>query len=334
MPSREPSTALVLSGLDGGNPLAFLAAVGTLRVVTRAAPSAGWTMSWKVHDGHWSPVLLGSMSVTEDGLIEHLMPALKTMDGDPALGFADDLTIGREQFRGVAQDAHHAATPTDRHFADFVAAFGSDSLSVSRKDQVQDTALRTMSGAGHQHFLKSMRELVEATDSIHLKDSLFAPWRYLDPPAEPSLGSCGRSPACVALEESFGGCRADDARRQPACHRGAAPPSHGAGRTQAPYDRLLGSSWRRRAVHMADMGRSSERRGGPVPAQLGRDSGTTAGPRRSCGKRCRRGISKPAHHRRQVSELYECRAGMSTSCVEISGTNPSGGHLAISGDYG
>ena len=185
MPSHEPSRALVLSGLDGGNPLAFLAAVGTLRVVTRAAPSAGWTMSWKVNDGHWSPVLLGSMSVTEDGLIELLMPALKTMDGDPALGFADDLTIGREQFRGVAQDAHRAATPTDRHFADFVAAFGSDSLSVSRKDQIQDTALRTMSGAGHQHFLKSMRELVEATDSIHLKDSLFAPWRYLDP--RPSL---------------------------------------------------------------------------------------------------------------------------------------------------
>ena len=152
MPSREPSTALVLSGLDGGNPLAFLAAVGTLRAATRAAPSAGWTMRWKTHDGHWSPVLVGGTSLTEDGLVELLMPALKTMDGDPALCFADDPTVGREQFREVAQAAQRVATLADRHFADFVAAFGCDSLSVPRKDQIQDTALRTMSGAGHQHL--------------------------------------------------------------------------------------------------------------------------------------------------------------------------------------
>ena len=76
------------------------------------------------------------------------MPVLKSMDGDPALCFADDLTVSREHFRGVAQDAHRAATLTNRHFADFVVAFGCDSLSVSRKDQIQDTALRTMSGAG------------------------------------------------------------------------------------------------------------------------------------------------------------------------------------------
>ena len=61
MPSNESSTVLVLSGLDGGNPLAFLAAIGTLRAVTRAASSAEWTLSWKMHDGHWSPVLGGSM---------------------------------------------------------------------------------------------------------------------------------------------------------------------------------------------------------------------------------------------------------------------------------
>lgn len=185
MPSREPSEALVLSGLDGSNPLAFLAAAGTLRTVTRAAPSAGWAMRWKTHAGHWSPVLLGGASLTEDDLVELLMPVLKTMDGDPALCFADDLTIGHEQFQGIARAAQRAATLADRHIADFVAAFGCDSLSVPRKDQIQDTALRTMSGAGHQHFLKSMRELVETTELSHLKESLFAPWRYSDP--RPSL---------------------------------------------------------------------------------------------------------------------------------------------------
>ena len=67
-----------------------------------------------MHDGHWSPVLGGSMPLKEDSLIELLMPILKSMDGDPALCFADDLTVSRERFRGVAQDAHRAATLTNR----------------------------------------------------------------------------------------------------------------------------------------------------------------------------------------------------------------------------
>jgi len=74
MPLHEPSTALVLSGLDGGNPLAFLAALGTLRTATRADRSAEWRLSWTIHCGHWSPVLVGGMgangtaALTEDGV--------------------------------------------------------------------------------------------------------------------------------------------------------------------------------------------------------------------------------------------------------------------------
>ena len=185
MPSHDPSGALVLGGLDGGNPLAFVAAVGTLRTVGRSDPSAEWRLSWTIHDGHWSPVLVAGRPLTEDGLIELLMPILETMDGAPALCFADDLTVSCERFRRLAHDAQRAATLTNRHFADFVAAFGCDSLSIPGKDQIQDTALRTMSGAGHQHFLKSMRELVEKTEPSDLKGSLFAPWRYSDP--RPSL---------------------------------------------------------------------------------------------------------------------------------------------------
>ena len=192
MPQHEHFTALVLSGLDGGNPLAFLAAVGTLRTVTRAEPSAEWRLAWTIHDGHWSPALSGGardandgLTLTEDGLIELLMPVLTAMDDDPAFSFADDLTVNCEQFRRVARDAYRTATPSDRHFADFITAFGCDGLSDARGNRIQDTALRTMSGAGHQHFLKFMRELVTETDFAALKRSLFSPWRYTDP--RPSL---------------------------------------------------------------------------------------------------------------------------------------------------
>jgi hypothetical protein len=43
---------------------------------------------------------------------------------------------------------------------------------------VKDTAFRTMSGAGHQHFLKFMAELARVTTAPQLEAALFAAWRY------------------------------------------------------------------------------------------------------------------------------------------------------------
>lgn len=178
------SPGLLLNGLDGSNPLGFLAAIGTLRIATEANSSANWRVSWKEQGGHWSPVLLGDITLTADGLIELLMPALTEMKD--AFKFDNDLTINCEEFRKVAQSASNAADFTNRHYADFIAAFGCDSLPISVKDsRIQDTALRTMSGAGHQHFIGSMRELVGSTKSDQLRASLFEVWQYSDD--KPSL---------------------------------------------------------------------------------------------------------------------------------------------------
>ena len=49
MTSQEQSSnGLLLSGLDGGNPLAFLAALGTLRGLTIAWPGRRVRLSWDV----------------------------------------------------------------------------------------------------------------------------------------------------------------------------------------------------------------------------------------------------------------------------------------------
>ena len=184
MTANRSASGLLLNGLDGSNPLGFLAAIGALQVVTEANSSVNWRMNWKEQGGLWSPVLLGKKVLTQDGLIELLMPTLTKMKD--AFRFADDLTINCEEFRQVAQSAYNAAGLTDRHYADFIAAFGCDSLPISAKNsRIQDTALRTMSGAGHQHFIGSMRELVKTTRPDHLRSSLFEVWQYSDP--KPSL---------------------------------------------------------------------------------------------------------------------------------------------------
>ncbi len=185
MTANDSNPGILLNGLDGSNPLGFLAAVGVLRVTTNADSRSNWRMRWEAHTGgYWSPVLTGPPRITADSLIELLNPALKEMHGDPSFEFADDLTINCEEFRGVAQSAFDTTSLSDRRFADFIAAFGCDSIPIpiSPKDErIQDTALRTMSGAGHQHFIGFMRELVESTEPGHLRASLFETWQYLDP---------------------------------------------------------------------------------------------------------------------------------------------------------
>ncbi len=184
--TANESPGLLLNGLDGSSPLGFLAAVGVLRTVAEADSCVDWRVRWELREGNWSPVLLGDATLAADGLIEMLMPALRRMKGHPALSFADDLTLSCADFRRVALSACNAADPSDRRHADFMAAFGCDSHPISPKDpRIQDTALRTMSGAGHQHFIGSMRELVQETDAAHLRASLFEAWQYADP--KPSL---------------------------------------------------------------------------------------------------------------------------------------------------
>jgi hypothetical protein len=108
------------------------------------------------------------------------------MAGHPAFAIDDNLKIPPDRYRKdyaelAAAKAHESR---DRTWADFVAAFGSEAT-ASEEGVIQDTALRTMSGAGHQHFLKTMRDLVQNTAAEHLRKALFEPWRYEDP--KPSL---------------------------------------------------------------------------------------------------------------------------------------------------
>lgn len=186
----KSTSHLRCNGLDGSNLLAFLAAVGTLQVATRALPAARWCLGWEVHDGQWTPVLSGRETFTPEGFIEMILPSLQDMTDAPYLSFANNLNVPRLKFQEVVQDAYNAVTFANRHATDFVAALGCESLcqSVRKPDKntpIQDTAFRTMSGAGHQHFLKFMRQLVTDTEPDHLRTALFAPWQYAD--ANPNL---------------------------------------------------------------------------------------------------------------------------------------------------
>ena len=182
--TEQKNGGLLLSGLDGANPLAFLTALGTLRGLTIAWPKRRVCLSWTLRDT-WRPSLqVGGEAPTEDETLDGLEHFLRMCPGHEALKIGDDLTVPTGDFRTHAQDAALAASPSPkgRSTADFMAAFGCDLVeSADRKGQIQDTALRTMSGASNQHFLKTMRDLTEKVGRDKLQQCLFDSWKRKDP---------------------------------------------------------------------------------------------------------------------------------------------------------
>ena len=180
MPASDHSRGLLLNGLDGSNPLGFLAAVGTLRTVSLTKPGVDWRMHWRIHGSTWTPVILSRIATSARELTEELARALHR-ESTPEFDFSKNLNVSPEAFGKVAREAQHRASIQDRRHADFVASYGCEVLATRRnKKIIQDTALRTMRGAGHQHFLGTMKRLVNETKAEHLRKSLFQSWDYSD----------------------------------------------------------------------------------------------------------------------------------------------------------
>jgi hypothetical protein len=177
------SHSIELTGFEGNNPVAFLAALGTFRTLTLAWPDANMRLSWRLH-GAWHPMLHATRPLQEASLVETLHTELQHMKGHPALALGDNLGVPPEVFYEYVQQAQSAASLGDRRWADFAAAFACECTTTrdSKKQQiVQDTDLRTMSGAGHQDFLAFARHIVHNTTPHHLEKAIFQPWQYDDP---------------------------------------------------------------------------------------------------------------------------------------------------------
>lgn len=178
-------TEMILTALEGGNPLAYLAALGTLRIAALAWPEHHSRLSWRNIEGRWRPCIDSDMDIAIEQWVAGLQDVLTKKDQKRAFQIAADLTIKCSDFRKNALDAQDTSAPDNRNYADFLAAFGSEvveSLVNGKKTGlIADTVLRTMSGAGHQHFLGFMLELARETNQENLYSSLFNTWNYSDP---------------------------------------------------------------------------------------------------------------------------------------------------------
>ncbi len=173
----------VLRGLDGTNPLAFLAALGTLR-----AAGCGARLHWR-HEGRWRPVLTLPddtshpaelvMAHLERWRTGHTLPTALDLEYAKAEKGSEgkrvrDLKPPPGDFRAFLGRAAKA-WPSDPDAADFAAAYATES-GRDGKGNTKPTAFHFT--AGQQAFLDMVIALRDELTRSHVDEALDGPWRY------------------------------------------------------------------------------------------------------------------------------------------------------------
>jgi hypothetical protein len=169
---------VTLSGLDGSNPLGFLAALGALAAVEGGTSQP--RLRWR-YDGVWNPVLT-SEHADVGSLADRLNRDRRGCVSDAALSLAydgkRDLKPSPPVFRAYLAGLCDAAGPADRRSVDWAAAFGTD-VAVDNNGNTKPTALHFT--AGQQQFLQMVEELVRKVTQEDIREAIEGPWKYEKP---------------------------------------------------------------------------------------------------------------------------------------------------------
>lgn len=176
---------LLLPGLDGTNPLGFLAAIGLLRVLDAQDPGR-MLIRWVPAAGTWVPVLSRTdeaESWTVEELLDRLSESLSTDIVDHPVRILEELRAGpddaardrRDLFASRAEDA----SVDERTDADWLAALASDIVPATANNQLQTTR--------RDYHFGNLTSVITGTTRDHLRRAIFLPWDYADPLDNSSL---------------------------------------------------------------------------------------------------------------------------------------------------
>ena len=187
IPETE-ARGLLLSGLDGSNPLGFLAAVGTLRILGDALGNS-IRLGWRSTQGSWRPLLAGCGGDKHEvcgKVLDSLKHASMTVFdiGKESKNnkeynkfpFPADRLV--QELEALQVDAF----PTERRDVDFLASFGTELYPDTKTDEFQETRFRMVrSGdSNRQGMLFYAKAIRESLDLHHVERTLFRTWDYRD----------------------------------------------------------------------------------------------------------------------------------------------------------
>lgn len=176
--------AHVLTGLDGSNPLAYLAALGVLVALDEAHVGSEHErprLSWRL-EGVWRPVLHCDHEDL-DAVLRALDEDREAVKGDPVLGFSycaaqkpiADVKPSAQELRAQLVTWGASATPFARRTVDWFSALVSEGA-LDGKGASKPSALHFY--AGQQRFLTAASTLANAVNVAALREAVVGPWTY------------------------------------------------------------------------------------------------------------------------------------------------------------
>ncbi len=167
---------ILLKGLDGSNPLAFLAAIGTLRTLTLALPDEKVKMSWEQHEGAWRPRVWCSLAGDGEALVEKLDKSLvrqRVSHPTRFVNYKSDNEEAVEFYKSVRQG--ETIPP------------GLDQWVAALTNDIHSEATSPIQLTRSDYFVGNLDQIMANTTQDHFRRSLFSPWQYDDPLAGQSL---------------------------------------------------------------------------------------------------------------------------------------------------
>lgn len=179
------NTEVELSGLDGANPLAFMAALGALRTLTLAWPEHVVKLTWRLA-GKWVPVLrVRGKVITQDDLLTALHEQLSGKQDEPQFTLQPPAEEAESSLKKIQQKTYRqfaelaAQQPGSPSWFDFAATWGCELPPPRAKESIAAPTSFDFT-AGNQKFLEMVRDTIEATTRDHLRQCLFEAWLYRD----------------------------------------------------------------------------------------------------------------------------------------------------------
>ncbi len=165
----------VFPGMEAGNPLGFLSAIGLFRVLETIDSDARF--AWRQLRGGWSPLLVGDLAdLSVDELLARIDGALATDTSDhPALTQPGPHESVRDRFQRFADTANRE----QRLSADWLTCESSDGVIGSVISQLQTSR--------RDYHAIAIGGLLAESQQLHLHRTLFRQWDYADPIAGVSL---------------------------------------------------------------------------------------------------------------------------------------------------
>ncbi len=107
------------------------------------------------------------------------LEALRAEVPRPELALGKLIDCMPDEYRDLAAELVGGATHAARDALDLLAAFGSDGA-VARSAAIEATPFCFITGAGHQFFLETARELIGVVTAERVQQALFERWEYRD----------------------------------------------------------------------------------------------------------------------------------------------------------